>query len=226
MLKDEEYNEKADVYSFGVVLWEICTRERPFKGLTQMQVVVAVGFNGERLPRVENPQVDPRLSELMQKCMADAWHERPDFADIVQQLEAIGSSYQRAAHSAAKAAKAAKAKQRAAESRTSKPEIESAGAPATDQSLNTATNAPSAVAPAATSGGTVPANRGRSSSAGSKIDALRNSFSRAREALPTTREDSHPVTPTASRERAASAGGKIEALRNSFSSRNSRIAPE
>jgi sterile alpha motif and leucine zipper-containing kinase AZK len=97
VLKDEEYNEKADVYSFGVVLWEICTRKRPFKGLTQMQVVVAVGFNGERLPRVESADVDPRLSDLMQQCMADTWHERPSFADIVQRLEPVGVAYSRMA---------------------------------------------------------------------------------------------------------------------------------
>ena len=51
-----------------------------------MQVVVAVGFNGERLPRVENAEVDPRLSDLMEQCMADTWHERPSFADIVKRL--------------------------------------------------------------------------------------------------------------------------------------------
>ena len=90
VLKDEEYSEKADVYSFGVVLWELCTRKRPFKGLTQMQVVVAVGFNGERLPRVEGAGIDPQLSDLMQECMADAWHERPSFAEIVCRLEKIG----------------------------------------------------------------------------------------------------------------------------------------
>lgn len=33
------YDEKADVYSFAVVLWELITREEPFKGYHPMQVI-------------------------------------------------------------------------------------------------------------------------------------------------------------------------------------------
>ena len=102
VLKDEQFTEKADVYSFGVVLWEICTRQRPFKGLTQMQVVVAVGFNGERLPRVSHwdndskkSPIDPEMSELMQSCMADEWQTRPSFEEIVGQLSATCGRYQK-----------------------------------------------------------------------------------------------------------------------------------
>jgi serine/threonine protein kinase len=102
VLKDEQFTEKADVYSFGVVLWEICTRQRPFRGLTQMQVVVAVGFNGERLPRVSHwdndskkASIDPEMSELMQNCMADEWQTRPSFEDIVIQLSTICGRYQK-----------------------------------------------------------------------------------------------------------------------------------
>jgi serine/threonine protein kinase len=38
VLDNAPYDEKADVYSYGVVLWELITREEPFKGMHPMQV--------------------------------------------------------------------------------------------------------------------------------------------------------------------------------------------
>lgn len=40
VLDNAPYDEKADVYSYGVVLWELITREEPFKGMHPMQVNV------------------------------------------------------------------------------------------------------------------------------------------------------------------------------------------
>jgi tRNA A-37 threonylcarbamoyl transferase component Bud32 len=115
VLKDEPFNEKADVYSFGVILWELCTRKRPFRGLTQMQVVVAVGFNGERLPPVNKPDVDPALNELMMKCMAEKWADRPAFDLVVQTLQKIAKHYEE------------KEKQRAASRRSARGSSSDAG---------------------------------------------------------------------------------------------------
>ena len=40
-----------DRYSFGVVLWEVSVRKKPFAGMMPHQVMAAVGFNGQQLPR-------------------------------------------------------------------------------------------------------------------------------------------------------------------------------
>ena len=39
VLRDEPANEKSDVYSFGVVLWELITMQKPWTGLSPVQVI-------------------------------------------------------------------------------------------------------------------------------------------------------------------------------------------
>lgn len=38
VLRNARYTEKADIYSFGIVLWELATREDPYKGMPPFQV--------------------------------------------------------------------------------------------------------------------------------------------------------------------------------------------
>ncbi|KAJ1349382.1 hypothetical protein KIN20_004942 [Parelaphostrongylus tenuis] len=40
----------VDVYSYGVVLWELLTREQPYKNINQMAIIYGVGSNNLSLP--------------------------------------------------------------------------------------------------------------------------------------------------------------------------------
>ncbi|GJP30899.1 hypothetical protein CLOM_g7303 [Closterium sp. NIES-68] len=81
------YSKNVDVYSFGIVLWELCTVQLPFAGMTAMQAAFAVVNKGTRPDISANIPVP--LVQLMQAC----WHTNPDrrppFSEVVQQLEAM-----------------------------------------------------------------------------------------------------------------------------------------
>lgn len=65
VLKDGYMSAACDVFSFGMVLWELCTGQKPFKGLQQAAIVVAI-VEGHR-PTVP-PTVPRPLASLIQVC--------------------------------------------------------------------------------------------------------------------------------------------------------------
>ena len=42
MQSDENYTHKADVYSYGIVMWEIMSRDPPFKSLRPHEIMSGV----------------------------------------------------------------------------------------------------------------------------------------------------------------------------------------
>ena len=54
VLRNDQYNEKADVFSYGCVLWELYTRQDPYKGMNAMEVGKRVVTEGLRLPLPAN----------------------------------------------------------------------------------------------------------------------------------------------------------------------------
>uniref|UniRef100_A0A3Q0QPE6 Protein kinase domain-containing protein n=1 Tax=Amphilophus citrinellus TaxID=61819 RepID=A0A3Q0QPE6_AMPCI len=85
-------SETCDTFSYGVVLWEMLTREIPFKGLEGLQVAWLVVEKNERLTI---PSSCPScFAELMKKCWATEPKERPMFKQILSTLESMSNDSQ------------------------------------------------------------------------------------------------------------------------------------
>ncbi|KAM4698508.1 mitogen-activated protein kinase kinase kinase 20 isoform 2-T2 [Rhinophrynus dorsalis] len=82
-------SETCDTYSYGVVLWEMLTREVPFKGLEGLQVAWLVVEKNERLTI---PSCCPRsFAELMRQCWEADSKKRPSFKQIISNLESMSN---------------------------------------------------------------------------------------------------------------------------------------
>ena len=94
-------SEKSDVYSFGVILFELVTREIPWKELGHAQAITwAVLSKGERLQMPEG--VQPEIVSLATDCWNNEPSLRPSFSSIIERLSAMDcifppgiSSYER-----------------------------------------------------------------------------------------------------------------------------------
>ncbi|XP_053483012.1 mitogen-activated protein kinase kinase kinase 20 isoform X1 [Ictalurus furcatus] len=80
-------SETCDTYSYGVVLWEMLTREIPFKGLEGLQVAWLVVEKNERLTIPSSCPAS--FANLMRKCWETEPMKRPLFKEILSILEAM-----------------------------------------------------------------------------------------------------------------------------------------
>ncbi|XP_077580645.1 protein kinase Npk [Stigmatopora nigra] len=82
-------SETCDTYSYGVVLWEMLTREVPFKGFEGLQVAWLVVEKQERLTIPSSCPAS--FAELMRKCWQAEPKERPQFKQVLATLETMAN---------------------------------------------------------------------------------------------------------------------------------------
>lgn len=90
VLCSSEYSLKADIYSFAIVMFEIITREIPYKGLSHDDIKEKVLSQHER---PDMSLIPPSCPKPLQKLMAMCWRsdpaKRPHFSVIVDILNSI-----------------------------------------------------------------------------------------------------------------------------------------
>ena len=80
-------SHKGDLWSFGVVCGETMPARVPFDGRSQVLVATRVALEGMRLPVPADAPMP--LLRLMARCWAEVPALRPDFSEVLAELQAL-----------------------------------------------------------------------------------------------------------------------------------------
>ena len=101
-VRGEELDARTDLFSFGVVLYEMASGVQPFKGDTSAAICEAILQGAPPSPLVSNPNLPPKLGEIINKTLEKNRDLRYQHAsDVGNDLERLkrgtGSERSRAA---------------------------------------------------------------------------------------------------------------------------------
>jgi Janus kinase 2 len=103
VLEGNEANQKSDVYAFGIVLWEVLTREMPYRFLAQEAIPFNVTSNKRPCHYSESYQEmkldfdelphKSAMNSLMEDCWSQDPDDRPTFAHCIRVIEEAAQKY-------------------------------------------------------------------------------------------------------------------------------------
>uniref|UniRef100_A0A1L8DKR2 Mitogen-activated protein kinase kinase kinase 7 n=1 Tax=Nyssomyia neivai TaxID=330878 RepID=A0A1L8DKR2_9DIPT len=87
VFESSTYTEKCDVFSWGIILWEVLSREQPFKEIEHTFTIMWSVHKGHRPPLIEGC---PRpIENLMTSCWDPNPSNRPSMSKVVATMEEL-----------------------------------------------------------------------------------------------------------------------------------------
>ncbi|XP_059223347.1 mitogen-activated protein kinase kinase kinase 7 [Stomoxys calcitrans] len=91
VFEGSKYTEKCDIFSWGIVLWEVLSRQKPFKDVDNTYSIMWKIHKGERPPIVtEWPEP---IQNLMTSCWATKPDLRPSMQLVVEDMHKLVQAY-------------------------------------------------------------------------------------------------------------------------------------
>jgi len=88
-LLGEPLTDESDVYSLGILAYEVLTLEHAYPATSKVQIATA-HLEKEPIPlRQLRPDADPRLEELLTRCLAKKPMHRPRASEVARSLEQL-----------------------------------------------------------------------------------------------------------------------------------------
>ena len=86
----EQVDHRCDLFSLGCVMYELCVGQRPFQGDNMLMLLSALAHYNPVPPRDLNPDIPPRVSDLIMRLLAKKPAERIGTAnEVVKECKAI-----------------------------------------------------------------------------------------------------------------------------------------
>jgi serine/threonine protein kinase len=90
-----QFTAKADIYSYAIILWELATRQTPYKGYDQFDIMRMLD-NAQRLAIPD--ETLPSFATLITRCWAQRKGDRPDASEAAYAIRQISKELSQPQH--------------------------------------------------------------------------------------------------------------------------------